>query len=288
LKFPRNRTLRSFGRFLRNFGENKGALVGSVILSVLVVLSILVPFLTRYSPFALDAQPFLPPSVAHPFGTTDVGRDVWSGVLYGLRTSLQVGLIAAVIGAVLGASVGGVAGYYRGPVDGILMRITELFQVIPTMFLALVVAAAVGASITNIILVIGVTCWTGTARLVRAEFLSLRERPFVEAARGLGAGDFELISSEILPNAAPPLVITTSFNVAFAILLEAGLSFLGLGDPDVPSLGALLNTGLDYFTTAWWISFFPGLFILLAVLSLNLIGDGLNDALNPKQNRDRR
>jgi peptide/nickel transport system permease protein len=283
MKYISTRTLRSLGRFLRTFGRNKGAIMGSFILSVLLVLCIFAPFFTPYSPFGLVADPFLPPSHSHPFGTTDVGRDVWSGVLYGLRTSFMVGLIAAIIAAVLGASVGGIAGYYRGAVDGVLMRITELFQVIPTMFLALVVAAAVGSTITNIILVIGVTCWTGSARLVRAEFLSLRERPFVEAARGLGAGDLELIASEILPNAAAPLVITTSFNVAFAILLEAGLSFLGLGDPDVPSLGALLNTGLTYFTTAWWISFFPGLFILLAVLSLNLIGDGLNDALNPRQ-----
>jgi peptide/nickel transport system permease protein len=215
-------------------------------------------------------------------GTDHLGRDVFTYILYGARISLQIAFLATVTSVLIGTVVGALAGYYGGYRDEVLMRITELFQVIPRFFLALVAVAIVGPTIRNVIWIIGLTSWPTTARLVRAEFLSLRERPFVEAVRGLGAGDTQIIWGEILPNATPPIVVNSSFEVARAIILEAGLSFLGLGDANVPSWGRILQEAQPYLQRAWWSSFFPGFCIALAVLGLNLVGDGLNDAINPR------
>jgi len=269
--------------FVRVFRRNTGAIIGLIMIVVLVGMVAGAPLLTPYhEPLRLVANPFIPPTLAHPMGTDDLGRDILSEVLYGASTSMTVGFFAAVTSVLIGMLVGAIAGYYGKIVDDALMRITELFQVIPNLLLALVAVAIIGPTIWNLIWVIGVTAWPSTARLVRAEFLTLRERTFVEAARGLGASNLRIMFGEILPNAMGPVIVNGSFGMAFAIILEAGLSFLGLGDPNIASLGRLLIEAQAYLRIAWWISFFPGLFIALIVLSLNLIGDGLNEALNPR------
>jgi len=248
----------------------------------LSILALGAPLVTSFEPLRLVARPFQSPSSQHLMGTDHMGRDLFTDVLYGARTSLQIGFLAATTSVLIGTIVGALAGYYGSYKDEILMRITEVFQVVPRLFLALAAVAIVGPTVWNVIWVIGLTSWPTTARLVRAEFLSLRERPFVEASKGLGAGDIQVIWGEIFPNATSSIVVNSSFEVARAIVLEAGLSFLGLGDANVASWGRTLQEAQSYLQRAWWTSLFPGLFIALTVLGLNLIGDGLNDALNPR------
>ncbi|OFX14875.1 MAG: ABC transporter permease, partial [Armatimonadetes bacterium RBG_19FT_COMBO_69_19] len=210
------------------------------------------------------------------------GRDIWTGVLFGARVSLTVGVLAATTSALIGTAIGSIAGYYGGGVDNVLMRGTEFFLVIPSFLLALILVAVSGPSIWNVILTIGLLGWPSTARLIRAEFLSLKQREFVMAAHAVGAGTARIVFRQILPNAAPPAVVMTSLGVASAILVEAGLSFLGLGDPNLFSWGLMLRNSREFLRIAWWMPTFPGLAIFLTVLSVNLVGDGLNDALNPR------
>jgi peptide/nickel transport system permease protein len=215
-------------------------------------------------------------------GTDDVGRDIYSGVLHGAKVSIIVGLLCAITATGFGIIIGGTAGYRGGRVDDLLMRLTDFFLTIPRFFLVLILGALFGNSINNIILVIAALSWPPIARLVRSEFLSFREQEFVEAARSLGLKDFWIVFGEILPNALPPAIVSGSLLVARAILTEAGLSFLGLGDPNLISWGTQLFNAQRILRQAWWAAFFPGMAIFLTVLSSNLIGDGLNDVLNPK------
>ena len=234
------------------------------------------------SPRTLGAEPLAPPSWKHLFGTDDLGRDIWTGVLFGARVSLTVGILAAATSALIGTTVGSLAGYFGGVTDNVLMRTTEFFLVIPSFLLALILVAVSGPSIVNVILAIGLLGWPSTARVVRAEFMSLKEREFVTAARAIGVGTRRLVFRQILPNAAPPAVVITSLGVASAILIEAGLSFLGLGDPNQFSWGLMLRNSREFLRIAWWMPTFPGLAIFFTVLAVNLVGDGLNDALNPR------
>ncbi len=251
-------------------------------LTLLVTAAVLAGLLSAESPRAMGDSPLGAPTLRHPFGTDDLGRDIWAGVLYGARVSLAVGMLAASTSAVIGMTVGAVAGYYGGRLDDVLMRTTEFFLVIPSFLLALVLVAVTRPSIWNVILTIGLLGWPGTARLVRAEFLSLKEREFVMAARSIGASSARIVLRQILPSAAPPAIVTASLGVATAILVEAGLSFLGLGDPNLFSWGLMLRNSRDFLRIAWWMPTFPGLAIFLTVLSVNMVGDGLNDALNPR------
>jgi len=269
-------------KFWRLYRKNRAAVLGLVVVTGLSILALGAPLVTSFEPLRLVARPFQSPSSQHLMGTDHMGRDLFTDVLYGARTSLQIGFLAATTSVLIGTIVGALAGYYGSYKDEILMRITEVFQVVPRLFLALAAVAIVGPTVWNVIWVIGLTSWPTTARLVRAEFLSLRERPFVEASKGLGAGDIQVIWGEIFPNATSSIVVNSSFEVARAIVLEAGLSFLGLGDANVASWGRTLQEAQSYLQRAWWTSLFPGLFIALTVLGLNLIGDGLNDALNPR------
>lgn len=244
--------------------------------------------------FAITVPPFLgdvntmgnnsfdPPSLTHLMGTDDLGRDVFSRFAYGARTSLMVGVLAALTACIIGVTLGAVSGYCRGFVDIFLMRVTELFQVIPRFFLALLIIALFGSNIMFIILTIGLLGWPEVARITRGEFLSLREREYVLAARAGGQRARDIIFSEILPNAMPPLIVAMTMQVSSAILLEAGLSFLGLGDSANPSWGLMLNEAQQFLTRAWWMAVFPGLGILVTVAALNVFGDHLTDVLNPR------
>jgi peptide/nickel transport system permease protein len=271
----------------QRFRRNRLAMAGASVVGLLFVLSFLAPLITPYDPSHLDAwRVLLPPSAQHWFGTDELGRDVFTRVIYGARVSLKVGFVAVGIAVLIGTAVGLVAGFYGGWLDSLLMRLVDIMLCFPTFFLILAVIAMLEPSIWYIMIIIGLTGWMGVARLVRAEVLTLREREFVLAARGLGASDLRIIVRHILPNALSPVLVAATLGVAGAILTESALSFLGIGvQPPTPSWGNILTAGKDYIEFAWWLSLFPGLAILITVLAYNLLGEGLRDALDPRLNR---
>ncbi len=228
-------------------------------------------------PFAAVAVPLQPPSSAHLMGTDDLGRDLLTAVVHGLRTSLVVGVGVAVIAAVIGVAVGSVAGYRPGLVDDLLMRLTELVQVMPRFFLAIVVVALFGPGLLELVVLLGLTSWTWTARVVRAETLSLKERDFVQAARSLGASAFRILLRHLFPNTLGPTVVMVSVAASSAILIEAGLGFVGLTDPETVSLGWLVSNAQRFLRVGWWMAVFPGAAIVLTVVAINLAGDALTD-----------
>lgn len=260
------------------------AVGGLATILVIFLIAAFASFLTPYDPGRTDVSLKLKaPSSENYLGTDQLGRDVFSRMVYGSRISLSVGFVAVGISIVIGILVGAVAGFYGGWVDALLMRFVDTMLCFPSFFLILTVVALLGPSILNIMVVIGITSWMGTSRLVRAEFLSLRERDFVQAARSLGVKDRRIILSHILPNALAPVFVSATLKVASAILVEAGLSFLGFGvQPPRPSWGNILTEGRTYIFDAWWLTVFPGLAILVTVLAFNLVGDGLRDALDPR------
>ena len=269
--------------FWKKYRRNRAAVFGLYVVLVFLVLAVLSPWLAPFQPLSIGKDSFRPPDSIYLLGTDDLGRDLLSGVLWGARVSLLVGLLAAFTSTLIGVLVGSASGFYGGWADDLLMRITEFFLVIPRFFLALIIVALFGSSIWHIIFVIGILSWPVTARLVRAEFLSLKEKEFVEGVRAMGAPDRRIILHHMLPNAGPPIVISGSLQIARAILMEAGLSFLGLGDPNRMSWGVMLYNAQRFLRHAWWTATFPGLAIFFIVMGFNLVGDGLNDALNPKQ-----
>jgi peptide/nickel transport system permease protein len=266
------------GRVLRT----PGALLGLTLTLALVVLALLAASIAPGDPFAPVAPPLSPPSRAHPFGSDDLGRDLLAATVHGARTSLVVALAVTALAAAVGVAVGAVSGYRRGAVDDALMRVTELVQVIPRFFLAVVVLALFGAGLDRLVLVLGLTSWPAIARVVRAETLSLAHREFVEAARALGASPARTLVRHVLPGALPPAIVVASLTAATAILLEAGLAFIGLGDPHAMSWGYLVSNAQRFLRVAWWMAVFPGAAIALAILGVNLLGDALNDLLNPR------
>jgi peptide/nickel transport system permease protein len=237
-----------------------------------------------YDPGKTDVSLKLnPPSTQNFLGTDQLGRDVFSRMLHGSKVSLSVGFVAVAISILIGILVGAVAGYYSGWVDSVMMRFVDIMLCFPSFFLILTVVALLGPSLFKVMVVIGITSWMGTSRFVRAEFLSLRERDYVQAAKALGVKDRRIIFRHILPNALAPVFVTATLDVATAILVEAGLSFLGFGvQPPAPSWGNILTEGRTYIFDAWWLTVFPGLAILITVLSFNLFGEGLRDALDPR------
>lgn len=262
------------------------AMLGLVVLVVLVLLAVFAPILSPHSPFALDLHNRMqPPSLNHWFGTDGTGRDIWSRVLLGGRVSLAVGLGAVLISTAIGIVLGGISGYFGGRTDMAIMRVTDVVMTFPTLIIIITLVAVVGPSVNNTILAIGLLGWPATARLVRGQFLYLREREFVEAAEALGIPNMRIIFSHILPNTIGPIVVAATFGVAAAILMEAGLSFLGLGvQPPTPSWGNMLRDAqtLTILEQMPWMWIPPGVMIVLAVLSINFIGDGLRDALDPR------
>ncbi len=270
--------------FWTRLKRNRMAMTGLALVLGLFVVSICAPWLAPYDPNSIDLkQVLMPPSPAHLLGTDTLGRDVLSRIIYGSRVSLKVGFVAVGLATLIGLFVGALAGYYGGWVDQVLMRLVDLMLCFPAFFLILAVIAVLQPSIWNIMVVIGLTSWMGVARLVRAEFLSLREREFVTAARALGASDTRLILRHMLPNALAPIMVSATLGVAGAILTESALSFLGLGvQPPTPSWGNILTAGKDNIEIAWWLSVFPGLAILITVMSYNLLGEGIREAIDPR------
>jgi len=270
--------------FWRHFKKNRLGVGGLVIIVIVFFIAIFAPFLSLYDPGKTDVSLKLKtPSFQHYLGTDQLGRDVFSRMLHGSRISLSVGFVAVGISILIGILVGAMAGYKGGWVDSLLMRFVDIMLSFPSFFLILTVVAILRPNIYNVMFVIGITSWEGTARFVRAEFLSLRERDYVQAARALGVKDRRIIFRHILPNALAPVFVTASLGVASAILIEAGLSFLGFGvQPPAPSWGNILTEGRTYIFDAWWLTIFPGLAILITVLSFNLFGEGLRDALDPR------
>ena len=265
------------------FSQNRAVPIAGFVLLVLVLLVLLAPLLAPYDPYALGSGSRLGGhSFRNIMGADNLGRDVFSRILWGGRVSIFVGFSAAFATTVLGLLVGTISGYLGGWVDDILMRLTETFMVIPRFFLALIIVAFFGANIWNIILAISILTWPVTARLVRSEFLTLRTRQFVDAAHVIGTKRSTIIFREILPNAIGVVVVNASLLTAQAMLLEAGLSYLGLGDPSLVTWGRMLYEAQPFLRQAWWMAVYPGLGIFLSVLTLNLLGDGLNDVLNPR------
>lgn len=271
-----------FTKFWQRYRKNRAAVFGLVLVLTFIVLAIIAPFISPYDPQKIGADLVVAPCTQYLMGTDDLGKDIFSGFLWGARTSLLIGFATALISLSIGIVIGSIAGYFGGIIDNLLMRITEFFMTIPRLFVAIVLIAILGPGIMKIIFAIAILSWPSVARLARAEFLSLKERQFIESARAIGDSNISIIFDEILPNASPPLIVSGSLQVAMAILLEAGLSFLGLGDPAVVSWGRMLNDAQRLLRIAWWPAFFPGFAIFLIVLGLNLVGDGLNDALNPR------
>jgi peptide/nickel transport system permease protein len=273
--------------FWHYFRKNRLAMAGAAVVVAIFLMAVLAPLLSPYEPGATEVSAkFIPPSAHHLLGTDQLGRDVLSRMLWGSQVSLSVGFIAVSISLVIGIIVGAAAGFYGGLADSVLMRFVDIMMCFPAFFLILTIVALLGPSIINVMVVIGATSWMGTARFVRAEFLSLRGRDFVTAARALGAGDRRIIFRHMLPNSLAPVFVSATLDVATAILIEAGLSFLGFGvQPPRPSWGNILTEGRLYIFDAWWLTIFPGLAILLTVLAFNLFGEGLRDALDPRLRR---
>lgn len=272
------------GRALLNsLLRNPPALAGAILLLAVIVAAALGPVLFPGDPWEMAGPPMLWPGddPAHPLGTDFMGRDLATGLSAGARVSLLIGLVSTALSATLGIAVGAIGGYFRGRIDTALMRLTELFQTVPKFVLVVVLVAIFKPSVTTVVMAIGVVSWPATARLVRAEFLSLREREFVLAAETIGMGHVRLILTQILPNALPPVIAMSTLTVATAIQTEASLSFLGLGDPNVMSWGTIIGGGREQVVDAWYICGLPGLAIVVTVLAFNLLGEGLNDALNP-------
>ncbi len=270
--------------FWRRYCSNKGAIVGLVVLAAVVVLAIVSGWVATNDPWDMVQRPFLPPFTDSNFilGTDVLGRDIFSGLVIGARVSLLIGVAAAVTGLLIGITMGAVAGYFGGWFDTVLMKITEFFQAIPSVVLAIVLVAIFQPSVVSIVIAISIVSWPPVARLVRGEFLSLKERDYVHASILAGQSRFQIIFFQILPNAAGPIVVMGSLMVATAILTESSLSFLGLGDPNVMTWGYMIGAGKTALRTAWWGVAFPGVAILITVLAINMVGEGLSDGLNSR------
>ncbi len=272
------------GVFWERFRTNRLSVAGGVIVLCLFIVALSAPLLAPYQPNDIDRHNILmPPDRHHPLGTDDLGRDVLSRMIYGARISLAVGFVAVGIATLIGICFGAMAGYYGGWLERIIMRFIDIMLTIPTFFLILAVIAFIEPSIWNIMIVIGLTGWMGVARLVRAEFLSIKEREYVTAARALGASDLRIIFRHILVNSMAPVLVSAVLGVAGAVLVESALSFLGIGvQPPTPSWGNILTLGKDNIEIAWWLSVFPGLAILITVLGYNLLGEGIRDSIDPR------
>jgi peptide/nickel transport system permease protein len=269
-------------RFWHSFRDSSYGPIGLGLLGVIVIVAVLAPAIAPHDPNTLTKAVLAAPGRGHLMGTDHLGRDVFTGVVYGSRVSLLVGITAALISALIGTLIGAVSGYAGGYLDEGISKLVDIFLMIPTFFLILIIVVLYGNSIAYIMLIIGLTSWPANARLMRAQALSLRERTFTKAAVALGESHSVILARHIIPNGIYPIIANTTLQMAGAILTEAGLSFLGLGDPNTPSWGKMIFEGRSFIQTAWWTSFFPGAAIVVTVMAFYFIGDGLNLALNPQ------
>lgn len=271
---------------VRRFRSNRLALWSLYVISILVLAAILAPLLAPYDPIAIGdvmATRFQSPSWAHPFGTDEFGRDLFSRALYGARVSLSVGILAMLLATSIGSLYGAVSGYFGGIVDGVMMRIVDVWIAFPAFYLMLLLVGVFEATVPVLILILALTAWPVTARFIRGEILSLRKRDYVEAARAMGLPAYRIILRHLIPGALSPVLVTGALAVAGMIGAEAGLSFLGLGiSPPTPSWGNMVAAGKDALASAWWISFFPGALLTITLIAFSLVADGLRDALDPK------
>ena len=269
--------------FWSRYKRNRMAVLGLIIIVAILVMAATASLFYPEDPFRLVGRPLSGPfENGFLLGSDSLGRDVASGIVHGAKTSLLIGLIATLVSIFIGIFFGAFAGYYGGRLDDFLMRVTEIFQTIPSFIFAILLVAILKPSISSIVIAIAVVSWPGVARLVRGEFLSLKNREFVQACHTLGMGDLRIMLREILPNCLSPIIVIGSLMVATAILIESGLAFLGLGDPNIMSWGFQIGAGRTMLRSAWWVCTFPGIAILITVLAINLVGEGLNDALNPR------
>jgi peptide/nickel transport system permease protein len=268
--------------FWQCFLRNPRVALSLLWLAFMVVVAAAAPLLAPTSPFAIVSKPFLPPFGEFLFGTDSLGRNLLAGLIYGARTSLLIAIIATIAAVAFGTLIGSVAGFYGGLIDDVLMRISEFFQTIPAFIFAIVLVAILAPSAESIVIAIATVSWPPIARVVRGEVLTIRSREFVQAAIVAGQRDMAILFGQVLPNALSPLIVTGSLLVANAILIESSLSFLGLGAPDLMSWGFQIGAGRPFLRDAWWLVTVPGVAILVTVLAINLIGEGLNDALNPR------
>ena len=269
--------------FWRLYSRHRSAVAGTIILALVIFLAATAHLLYPGDPFRLAGPSMQPPGASgFLLGSDSLGRDVAAGIAHGAKTSLLIGLLATIVAVGVGTVFGGLAGYYGGKIDDLLMRTTEMFQTIPSFIFAILLVAIMKPSIKSIVIAIAVVSWPAVARLVRGEFLSLKNREFVQACHTLGMSDLQIMLREILPNCLSPIIVIGSLMVATAILIESGLAFLGLGDPNIMSWGFMIGSSRDYIFESWWAVTFPGLAIFLTVLAVSLVGDGLTDAFNPK------
>jgi peptide/nickel transport system permease protein len=269
--------------FARRYSRNRAAVAGCAILLAIVIAAILGPLVYSIDPFEMLGRPSQPPSARFLLGTDVSGRDILAGLLHGARISLFVGIVASLGATLIGVTVGAVSGYFGGVVDDVLMRVVDFFLTIPSFVLAVVIVAIFSPTVGVITGSIAIVSWPSVARLVRGEFVAQRDREYVQACRGLGMSAPEIMIRQILPNTLAPIVVVSSLMVATAILTEAGLSFLGLSDPDVISWGYMIGIGRSVLRDAWWMAAIPGVTIMITVLAINLVGEGLNDALDPRR-----
>ena len=270
-------------RFWGRFSKNKSAVFGRIILFLVILMAVIANWIYPDDPFRLAGKPMSSPGTnGFLLGSDTLGRDVAAGIAHGAKTSILIGLLATIAAVFIGIIFGALAGYYGGVIDDALMRVTEIFQTIPSFVFAILLVAIMKPSIESIVIAITVVSWPAVARLVRGEFMSLKNREFVQACHTLGMIDSRIMMREILPNCLSPVIVIGSLMVATAILIESGLAFLGLGDPNIMSWGFQIGAGRTMLRSAWWVCTFPGIAILITVLAINLVGEGLNDAFNPR------
>ena len=270
-------------RFWGRFSKNKSAVIGLIILFLVILMAVIANWIYPDDPFRLAGKPMSSPGTnGFLLGSDTLGRDVAAGIAHGAKTSILIGLLATIAAVFIGIIFGALAGYYGGVIDDALMRVTEIFQTIPSFVFAILLVAIMKPSIESIVIAITVVSWPAVARLVRGEFMSLKNREFVQACHTLGMNDSRIMMREILPNCLSPVIVIGSLMVATAILIESGLAFLGLGDPNIMSWGFQIGAGRTMLRSAWWVCTFPGIAILITVLAINLVGEGLNDAFNPR------
>ena len=274
-------------RLALRFSKNKAAVIGLLVLLTVIAMALLASVIYPSNPWDPSTSPFLKPMAESGvlLGSDSLGRDIAAGIVHGARASLMVGIVATLVAVVIGLAIGVPAGFFGGRTDEWLMRLTEIFQTIPSFFFAIVLVAIFQPSFTSVIAAVGLVSWPPIARLIRAEFMRVKASEFVEAARVQGLSRLHIVLAEILPNCLTPLIVMSSLMVANAILLESAISFLGLGDPNLMSWGYMIGASHSMLRLAWWMCVFPGLAIFLTVLAVNLVGEGLNDALNPKLHR---